>query len=405
MNTTFTSKIDFVGRAGRLISSVVRPAAVVAIGAALMAGGVVHAAGWEFAPSMPAPKADTFAVKYGGAIYMIGGMPWANGDQDGSVYKLSNGVWSTAAPLIGLGPVVGQGGGVDSLNHIIVFGGMTTPDGDIAEGRAYNPVSGTSFTVPNVNISLPPINFGLAVDGQGRIYRLGGGPGMSGFNYGGCTRYLAASNSWEDVAYLPYTRASIASAYDGLGHIWGFGGYTSFGFFRILDTIRYTVATNTWENMGSLYFPVPTSNGKAVLGADGRLYIIGGFAGSTGYTPSSTVYIIDPSATDPVLLTGPSLNVPRSDFGAVLGDDGYIYVIGGYAAGGVALASVERLYTGVTVVPGDVNGDGHVNIDDLLAVINSWGACPVPPATCAADVNDSGAVNIDDLLMVINGWG
>ena len=54
--------------------------------------------------------------------------------------------------------------------------------------------------------------------------------------------------------------------------------------------------------------------------------------------------------------------------------------------------------------PGDVNGDGHVNIDDLLLVINAWGACPPAPAACPADVNHDAAVNIDDLLMVITHW-
>ena len=61
--------------------------------------------------------------------------------------------------------------------------------------------------------------------------------------------------------------------------------------------------------------------------------------------------------------------------------------------------------------PGNTNGDGIVNVDDLLAVINAWGACPVPPATCPADVAPAGppagngVVNVDDLLAVINGWG
>jgi photosystem II stability/assembly factor-like uncharacterized protein len=58
-----------------------------------------------------------------------------------------------------------------------------------------------------------------------------------------------------------------------------------------------------------------------------------------------------------------------------------------------------------STLPGDVNSDGQVNIDDLLAVIGAWGACPQPPATCAADVNNSGAVDIDDLLLVIGNWG
>jgi hypothetical protein len=53
----------------------------------------------------------------------------------------------------------------------------------------------------------------------------------------------------------------------------------------------------------------------------------------------------------------------------------------------------------------DVNGDGTVDVDDLLDVINSWGPCPSPPSTCDADVTDDGTVDVDDLLMLINDWG
>ena len=58
--------------------------------------------------------------------------------------------------------------------------------------------------------------------------------------------------------------------------------------------------------------------------------------------------------------------------------------------------------------PGDINCDGVVNVDDLLAVINAWGACPAPPQACPADIappGGNGVVNVDDLLMVINNWG
>jgi hydroxyacylglutathione hydrolase len=51
--------------------------------------------------------------------------------------------------------------------------------------------------------------------------------------------------------------------------------------------------------------------------------------------------------------------------------------------------------------PNDVTADGSVNIDDLLGVINGWGANPGSPA----DVTGNGLVDIDDLLAVINGWG
>ncbi len=50
-------------------------------------------------------------------------------------------------------------------------------------------------------------------------------------------------------------------------------------------------------------------------------------------------------------------------------------------------------------------GDGMVNVNDLLAVINNWGPCPVPPAVCWADITNDGNINVNDLLAVINGWG
>ena len=56
--------------------------------------------------------------------------------------------------------------------------------------------------------------------------------------------------------------------------------------------------------------------------------------------------------------------------------------------------------------PADINNDGMVNVDDLLAVINSWGICPT--GNCSADIaplGGDGQVNVDDLLAVINNWG
>jgi hypothetical protein len=54
---------------------------------------------------------------------------------------------------------------------------------------------------------------------------------------------------------------------------------------------------------------------------------------------------------------------------------------------------------------GDANGDGAINVDDLVAVILAWGSCAAPcPPTCAADVNGDCAVDVDDLLAVILNW-
>jgi len=55
---------------------------------------------------------------------------------------------------------------------------------------------------------------------------------------------------------------------------------------------------------------------------------------------------------------------------------------------------------------GDVDGNCVVNIDDLVAVITSWGTCTTgttPP--CATDFDHNGVINIDDLVLLITHWG
>ncbi len=64
--------------------------------------------------------------------------------------------------------------------------------------------------------------------------------------------------------------------------------------------------------------------------------------------------------------------------------------------------SLQRLLCSTT--PGDVDGDGQVNVTDLLAVISAWGPCPTPPVACPADVTGDAQVNVSDLLLVIANW-
>jgi hypothetical protein len=61
----------------------------------------------------------------------------------------------------------------------------------------------------------------------------------------------------------------------------------------------------------------------------------------------------------------------------------------------------------VPTCPADIappGGDDVVDVDDLLVVINNWGACP----GCVADIAPAGGddvVDVDDLLVIINSWG
>jgi hypothetical protein len=51
---------------------------------------------------------------------------------------------------------------------------------------------------------------------------------------------------------------------------------------------------------------------------------------------------------------------------------------------------------------GDLNGDGTVDVEDLIFVVVSWGPCS---ELCQADVNGDGHVDIADFIQVLLDWG
>ncbi len=48
---------------------------------------------------------------------------------------------------------------------------------------------------------------------------------------------------------------------------------------------------------------------------------------------------------------------------------------------------------------GDANGDGTVDVGDVLAVIDQWGG------SGSGDVNGDGTVNVSDVLLIVGNWG
>jgi hypothetical protein len=54
--------------------------------------------------------------------------------------------------------------------------------------------------------------------------------------------------------------------------------------------------------------------------------------------------------------------------------------------------------------PEDLNGDGSVDVLDLLQLLDAWGPCP-RGGDCPEDLNDDGAVDVLDLLQLLDAWG
>jgi len=88
-----------------------------------------------------------------------------------------------------------------------------------------------------------------------------------------------------------------------------------------------------------------------------------------------------------------------------LGVDSNDNIVGLSAGGGSPIGFEEDDISasndcGEPTVPGDVNGDGMVNVTDLLEVMDTWG----PWEVCPADLNGDGFVDIVDLLEVVGNW-
>ncbi|MBC8201369.1 MAG: S8 family serine peptidase [Planctomycetes bacterium] len=89
-----------------------------------------------------------------------------------------------------------------------------------------------------------------------------------------------------------------------------------------------------------------------------------------------------------------------------LGVDSNDNIVGLSAGGGTPLDFEEDDISsaddcGDPVVQGDVNGDGIVDVADLLAIMDAWGPCD----GCPADLNSDGIVDVVDLLEVVGNWG
>jgi hypothetical protein len=58
------------------------------------------------------------------------------------------------------------------------------------------------------------------------------------------------------------------------------------------------------------------------------------------------------------------------------------------------------------VRPGDVDGDGYVDVADLLSLVNSWAkSAGQPGSDPRCDFDADGRVSILDLLVLVNHWG
>ena len=70
---------------------------------------------------------------------------------------------------------------------------------------------------------------------------------------------------------------------------------------------------------------------------------------------------------------------------------------------GVVTLTIPAMgFVDVHILPiaGDVNGDGFINVSDILAIIAVWECMG-----CPEDISGNGVVDVADILIVISNWG
>ncbi len=98
------------------------------------------------------------------------------------------------------------------------------------------------------------------------------------------------------------------------------------------------------------------------------------------------------------------LDIPTgydSVFDLVSGD--YIAVVGGQ----ITLAPLQSVVLNLaelTLIPGDLNGDGFVGLDDLDIILNHWNQTVTEGDLLSGDPTNDGYVGLNDLDIVLNNW-
>jgi len=296
---------------------------------------------WQAGSALPTngqAKTHAFGLELNGTIFVLAGTPWMNpgGMEDPTVYSMpaSGGAWTEEIGFDGYGGVLGQGGGVDNLGRIIVFGGddLNDPGGFDKPPFEWNQKEGPWHEHADRNPPAPAINFAFCNDDTNRIYSLGGGPGENATpgnpNSAYCERFIGSTDLWQPIAPMPIATANAAASYDGLGNILVFGGISPDGSTRTNEVLQYDIAADAWSSVANLDMPIALSDHQATLGADGRVYILGGSSGPIGNeTVEQAVHVYDPVMDQ--WFVGPDMSEPRRHFASFLGTDDRIYAIGG----------------------------------------------------------------------------
>jgi len=326
-----------------------------------------------------------------GKIYAIGGDP-GSGTALSSVeaYDPLTDTWAKKADI----PTSKAGAGSSVVDgRIYVIGGGSSKSGQFTPiVQVYDVLTDTW----SIKAHMPTARgWFSASEVNGKIYAIGGALAFNGTVFSTVEEYDPATDTWTRKTDMPTARACLSTSVVN-GKIYAIGGALSNSWSQAVSVVEeYDPLTDTWVRKSDM------STRRSYLSTsalNGKIYAIGGF--TSNYNAISSVERYDPTIdvwTSEVEMPTPRWGLSTNAVG------GRIYAIGGRSIQGTPFSTVEEYDVGIVASQPDFNGDGLVNIQDLLRLIESWGQDD-PTVDIAPPPFGDGIVDVLDLELLMSYW-
>ena len=337
---------------------------------------------WTRKSDMPTRRLGLTTSTVNGKIYAIGGGYSIEGPHSKIVeeYNPVTDTWSRKADM----PTGRIGHAASVVNgKIYVIGGDVRPEVSCSTVEEYDPSTNTWATRADMPTQR---TFLCACAVDGKIYSIGGIKAPEMHTLSTVEVYNPATDTWATKANMPTPRFVLSTCTLN-GQIYAVGGSN----LRIVE--KYDPATDTWVRKADM---LTVRTGLSTSVVNGKIYAIGGASGQTGPV-LKTVEEYD-STTDAWTIKA-DMSTSRWFF-STSALDGNIYAIGG-STGYPPHSSVSSVE--VTALQPDFNGDGMVNIKDLLRLIGSWNHDDSLLDIAPPPFGD-GIVDSLDLELLMNYW-
>jgi N-acetylneuraminic acid mutarotase len=316
---------------------------------------------WTRKANMPTARYVLSTGVVDGKVYAFGGDN-GSGKSPGVVEEYDPAVdhWTKKTDM----PIAIGGGASSMVNGMIyIIGGLPSQWAPpVSSVQVYDAMTDTWFMKADMPTARGWLSTSVV---NGKIYAIGGALTFDGTVLSTVEEYDPSTDTWTRKADMPTARACLSTSVVN-GKIYAIGGTLSKQWSKAISTVEeYDPQTDTWTKKNDMltqrsYFSTSVVNKK--------IYAVGG--STANYIALSSVERYDPATDTWVMET----DMPTSRWGlSTSAVNGKIYAIGGRSVQGTPFSTVEEYDTGLTASQPDFNGDGIVDIKDLLRLIESWG--------------------------------